>query len=200
MDQTIQHARTIFNAATPVLHIHGVTEKYWKRNTSNSARGDRDCRIGPWMQGEYSILDERLWSEKGPCLYMVQAGDKIRYVGISKNRLKDRWRLSPAYDAQTMQPLPKRQIFHSQCWRNIELAIKADPGMTFEVRAIKSPALTDALNRIGEPLSVFSVFGADEESMVASVERWLCNRSNDELATWNIAMTRRTPSPYTVAS
>lgn len=194
MDQAIKHARLIFNAATPVLYIHGLTEKYWKRNTANSARGDKDSRIGPWMQGEYDVLNETLWSEVGPCLYMVQAGDKISYVGISRKRLKDRWRLSPAYDVQTMQRLPKRQLFHSQCWRNIEQAVKANPGMTFEVRVIKGSALTAVLKQIGEPLSAFTVFGVDEESMVASVERWLCNRSNDELATWNIAMTKKTIS------
>lgn len=192
MEQTINHARIIFNASTPVLRLHGLTEKYWKRNTGNGPLGDRDPRIGPWMQGTYDVLNEAAWSERAPCLYMVQErGDKIRYVGISRNRLKDRWRLAPAYDAETMQPLPKRQIFHSQCWRHVEQAVKTDPNTFFEVRAIRGMALKSVLQEIGEPLSGFAVFGADEESMVASVERWFCNRSNDDLANWNVAMTRK---------
>jgi len=189
MEQVITHARTIYNAATPVLRIHGVREQYWKRNTGNSSRGDRDSRIGPWMQGEYEILDQAAWSERSPCLYMVQEGEKIRYFGISRNRLKDRWRLSPAYDAETMQPLGTRQIFHSQCWRHIQQAVKTDPSVRFEVRTIKGAALRAVLMRLGEPLSGFTVFGDDEESLVASVERWFCNRSNDQIATWNVAMT-----------
>lgn len=103
-------ARKLHLIATPVLKIHGVGGKLWKRNVKSGAR------IGPWLQGEFEIINEVAWKEKAPCLYMVStSAESIHYVGISRNRLKDRWRTSPAYDADTMQRLSKDQIFHSQC-------------------------------------------------------------------------------------
>lgn len=185
----IKITQKIFDACTPVIHISGLRDQYWKRNTANGPLGDRDGRIGPWRQGEYNILDPQMWKERSPTLYMVKAGDKIAYVGISRNRLKDRWRLSPAYDAQTMQPHASNQIFHSQCWKRIEQAVHENSRLTFEVRAIKGPALGAVLRQIGEPLSALALFDDDPESMVASVERWICNRSSEDLVAWNISMT-----------
>lgn len=43
MDQTTQHARPIFKAATPVLR--GLTEENWKRNTAPSARKERKIEL-----------------------------------------------------------------------------------------------------------------------------------------------------------
>lgn len=180
----IKHAKTIFNAATPVIRIFGVGGKRWKRNVAKGAR------IGPWLQGEYEIVNEPAWRSKGACLYMVQASDSvIRYVGISRNGLKHRWRTSPAYDAETMVKLPKNQLFHSQCWKHIETESKANPGITFEVRAISAEVLVPVLERIGAPLSAFVVLKDDGESVVAGVERWLCNNSSSQLVSWNVAMT-----------
>jgi hypothetical protein len=186
-----RHARTIFEAATPVIRIRGLGGKFWKRNTSNGPRGDRDPRIGPWLQGEYDVLNSEAWVARGACLYMVAAGAVIQYVGISRNGLKDRWRTSPAYDAETMQRLPVNQLFHSQCWRRIGEATQKTPGITFEVRSIGAPTLIPVLERIGAPISSLVMFGDDGESIVAGVERWLCNHSSPQLASWNSAMTAR---------
>ena len=84
-DIAVKHARTIFDAATPAIKIFGVGGKSWKRNVAKGAR------IGPWLQGNYEIINEPAWRSKGACLYMVQASDSvIRYVGISRNGLKHR--------------------------------------------------------------------------------------------------------------
>ncbi len=177
-------ALAIFEAATPVIAISGVGGKRWKRNVKKGGR------IGPWLQGEYAILDEAVWKEKEACLYLVGAGDRaIRYVGISRNGLKHRWRTSPAYCAETMERLPTNQIFHSQCWKHIERESAARPDSRFEVRSIGARALVPLLERMGPPLSGFAVLRDDGESVVASVERWLCNNRSEQVAAWNVAMT-----------
>ncbi|MDR5755322.1 hypothetical protein QCE48_31755, partial [Caballeronia sp. LZ024] len=120
--KNVKYANAIFNAATPVIRIHGIGGGRWKRNVAKGAR------IGPWLQAKYDILDAAVWAAKTPCLYLVAGSDDvIRYVGISRNRLKDRWRTSPAYDADTMIRLPENQLFHSQCWKHIELECTQHP-------------------------------------------------------------------------
>ncbi len=190
MPQTaVLNAESIFQSATPVLRIHAVGGPLWKRNI---AKNPRDARIGPWLRGEYDVLNEQVWRSKGACLYLVRSSDgHIRYVGISRNGVKHRWRTSPAYDAVTMERLPKDQLFHSQCWRHIEAASKANPALIFEVRAISHLALAKVLSSLGAPLSGFLVLEDDGEGMCAGVERWLCNRSHGDFISWNTAMTGR---------
>lgn len=180
----IQHVQAIYAAAKPIIKIHGVGGSRWKRNVAKGAR------IGPWLQGDYSMVNEAVWNEKGVCLYLVQGNDGVvRYVGISRNGVKHRWRLSPAYDALTMAPLAKRQLFHSQCWKRIEDECSQQPGRSFEVRSIDGPSLSALLTLMGPPLSGFTTFGDDHESVVHSVERWICNHKNAQLVQWNVAMT-----------
>lgn len=184
-NNAIQHARAILKAATLVIKIYGVGGRRWKRNVEKGAR------IGPWLQGKYEILDDAAWRYGGPCLYLVAGNDsRIRYVGISRNGLKHRWRTSPAYDAETMERLPENQIFHSQCWKHIEAEKESNPGQTYEVRAITAEQLLPVLEKLGAPLSALAIFGDDGESVVAGVERWLCNHKNNDLVCWNSAMTR----------
>lgn len=180
----ILHAQTIFAAAQPIIRIFGVGGKRWKRNVASGGR------VGPWLQGDYSIVNEKVWKEKGACLYLVQGSDgAIRYVGISRNGVKHRWRTSPAYDAETMVQLPKRQLFHSQCWKHIEAECTSRPGSTFEVRSIDAQSLIPLLAKMGAPLAGFLALGSDHEGIVAGVERWICNHSSNQLARWNVAMT-----------
>lgn len=180
-------ARQIFEQATPVIRIHGVGGRRWKRNVAKGAR------IGPWLQGEYRILNEQVWREKGACLYLVAGSDAvIRYVGISRNGLKHRWRTSPAYDAETMQRLPQNQLFHSQCWKHIERESLASPGLSYEVRAINAAQLTEIADKLGSQIAALvHAFPGDGESVVAGIERWLCNQSSDDLVSWNVSMTKR---------
>lgn len=176
-------AYQIFDAAVPTIRIRGLGGRHWKRNVAKGAR------IGPWLQADYQILDAGRWKERRPCLYILAADGVIRYVGISRNRMADRWRESPAFDAETMAPLPRRQLFHSQCWIRIQEEVASAPGKTYEVRCIDGAALSRTLARIGPPLSAFCALGGDEEGIVASVERWICNNSHVHLARWNKAMT-----------
>lgn len=180
----VEQARQIYEAATPVIRIHGLGGRLWKRNVAKGAR------IGPWLPAQYDILDVHLWSAKAPCLYLVAGDDTvIRYVGISRNRMKDRWRESPAFDAETMSALPRKQLFHSQCWKHIEREYQASPRRTYEVRCIQAETLLPLLERMGPPLSAFVALRGDGEGVVAGVERWLCNHQSPELVTWNVAMT-----------
>jgi hypothetical protein len=119
----------------------------------------------------------------------VAGSDSIlRYVGISRNRLKDRWRVSPAHDAESMQRLPERQLFHSQCWKHIEREFISDPRNTYEVRCITGETLLTVLEKLGPPLSSLVALRGDSEGIVAAVERWLCNNG---LVSWNVAMTAK---------
>jgi hypothetical protein len=178
-------AQKIFDQAIPVIRILRIGGKRWKRNV---AKGPR---IGPWLQAEYEIINEAAWRTRNACLYMVAGSDKvIRYFGISRNGLKHRWRTSPAYDADTMQRLPKNQLFHSQCWKHIEAEAGVGNVRTeYEVRVIAANRLGPLLEKLGPPVSAFAVFKDDGESMVASLERWFCNYRSDSLARWNVAMT-----------
>ena len=180
----VAHAGEIYRASTPVLRIQGIGGRRWKRNVAKGAR------IGPWLQAKYEVLNKSVWESRTPCLYLVVGPDKaIRYVGISRNRLKDRWRASPAYDAETMQRLPENQLFHSQCWKHIERETEANPSAGFEVRCINADALLPVLERLGPPLSAFTALRGDGEGIVAGVERWLCNNKGPSLVSWNVAMT-----------
>lgn len=185
VDDTAVHlASQIFRAASPVIRIHGIGGDRWKRNVAKGAR------IGPWLQASYEIINKKVWEARNPCLYLVAGRDgNIRYVGISRNRLKDRWRVSPAYDAQTMAKLPQNQLFHSQCWKHIERESTAENGSTYEVRCIDGATLLPLLESLGPPLSAFAALRGDGEGIVAGVERWLCNNRSPMLVSWNVAMT-----------
>ncbi|MGB7815377.1 MAG: hypothetical protein WBL28_03395 [Methylotenera sp.] len=178
-------AQTIFNKATPVIKIHGVGGKKWKRNVAKGSR------IGPWLQGNYEILDEHTWREGGACLYLVANSDfHIRYVGISRNGLKHRWRTSPAYDATTMEKLPENQIFHSQCWKHIERESTTNPKVTFEIRCISAKQIAENSHLFSHQVaSLVDAFNDDGESVVAAIERWFCNGKSGDFLSWNVAMT-----------
>lgn len=182
----IAYARAIYAAATPVIRIDDVGGRLWRRNVAKGSR------IGPWLQGRYEILDECAWREQTPCLYLVSGADSvIRYVGISRNGLKHRWRTSPAYDAETGSRLPNNQLFHSQCWKHIERESRAAGKVHFEIRCITAGQLLPVLESLGTPLSAFAALRDDAGSLVASLERWFCNHGGAGLVTWNVAMTRR---------
>jgi len=180
----VTQAQQIYQAATSVIRIHGIGGRQWKRNVA------KGTRIGPWLPAQYDILNHSVWTARVPCMYLVAGDDSvIRYVGISRNRMKDRWRESPAYDAETMTPLSQKQLFHSQCWKHIERENQSTPTRTYEVRCINADALLPLLERMGPPLSAFTALRGDGEGIVAGVERWLCNNKSHELVIWNVAMT-----------
>ena len=184
MTVVLAQVAEIYRAAIPVLRIHAIGGAQWTRNVAKGSR------IGPWLQAKYSVMDHAAWDTKAPCLYLVAGSDNlIRYVGISRNRMRDRWRTSPAYDAQTKARLPENQLFHSQCWKHIERE-SAEGTHEFHVRCITGKNLLPVLARIGPPMSAFPASGADPETTVNAVERWLCNNKSAQLVSWNTAMTR----------
>ena len=74
-DTATGFARKIFDAATPVIKIHKVGGKRWKRNVAKGAR------IGPWLPADYSIINDGAWKRDAACLYLVESSDTvIRYV------------------------------------------------------------------------------------------------------------------------
>jgi hypothetical protein len=175
-------ATLIADAATLVLRISGLGGKRWKRNVANGSR------IGPWLQADYSVLDDVKWRSKGACLYLVTGDDsRIRYVGISRNGLKHRWRTSPAFDAETMVRLANDQLFHSQCWRHMEREAEGNARAVFEVRSIAAPELVGTLRTFRHPISALTALQDDGEAVVSAVERWLCNQ---RVPAWNVAMAR----------
>ncbi len=183
-------AESIYAAATPVLHIQRLTGPRWKRKIE---KNPCDARIGPWLQAQYTVVNDAAWRNKGACLYLVKAaGGPVRYVGISRNGMKHRWRTSPSYHADTMVRLSEDQLFHSQCWKHMEAAASTNPAIQIEVRCIQHEALAPELARLGPPLSGFLALGDDGEGTCAAVERWLCNRSEGQFLSWNTAMTGRT--------
>jgi hypothetical protein len=177
---------SIFKAAKLVLRIHGMDGPKWRRNVASGAR------IGPWLQASYEVVNDVAWKARTPCLYMLAGSDGgIRYVGISRNRMADRWRVSPALDADTLAQLPRRQLFHSQCWAPMQEEVARVPNQSYEVRCIDGESLTHVVSRLGAPVSGFAVLAGDYEGVVAAVERWICNQQTALLVPWNKAMTRR---------
>lgn len=185
----IEIAESIYCAATPVLKIQSLESPLWRRKIESNPK---DARVGPWLQARYAVVNEKAWRERGACLYMVkQNTGPVRYVGISRNGVKHRWRTSPAYDTDSMTRLPEDQLFHSQCWRHMQAVACINPAIDVEVRTITHVELSAKLAVLGPPLSGFLALGDDGEGMCAAVERWLCNRSSGSFLSWNTAMTGR---------
>ncbi|WP_309826691.1 hypothetical protein [Acidovorax delafieldii] len=83
----------------------------------------------------------------------------------------------------------ENQLFHSQCWRHLEIELRNASVTDYEVRCINGHDLRAAIERLGPPLSGFAALGDDPEGIAASVERWMCNNKSPRLVSWNTAMT-----------
>lgn len=183
--QEIAYTGHILAASTRVIHIAGITGTSWKRDVPPN-----DNRYGPWRSADYVILDPVAWKANSPVLYLVTGSDRaLRYVGISRKSMSTRWRESPALCARTGMKLPRKQIFHSQCWRNIERESDARLSSSFDVYCITGGKLLDTVVSLGPPLSGLATLAGDDEGIAAAVERWICTRPG--LVAWNIAMTGR---------
>jgi hypothetical protein len=175
----VDDARQIFLAATPVIRISGLGDRRWKRDVSKGPQAG-----GPFLRARYEILDEAAWEALRPYLYLVAGDDHvILYVGISRNRLQDRWHLFTGYDARTGILLVGKQLFHRECWLHFESKNETNNESTYEVRCIDGKGLAQVLHRLGLPLSNIGVFGHSGESVISGVERWMSR--SVELAPWN---------------
>lgn len=182
-----QTVEMLVASAVPVLAVHGVdfSAPLWVRKVKEG-----DHRKGPWHHIRWDLLNRPVWMRQAPCLYLVVGKDsRLRYAGISRNRMKDRWRVSPAYDAVSGERHPERELFHSQCQKWLEQECRMDAGASFEVRCLHGDGLLGLLKQYRSPLSGFLELGDDFEGIAAAVERWLCNRSGKTYHLWNTAMT-----------
>lgn len=171
-------ATALTREATPVLRISGVEDGAWRRNV---ARGPR---VGPWKRLRYTVLNDSAWRAPGACLYLVVSNrGTIQYAGISLRRLKDRWRLCPAFDAASGQRLPGAQLFHSQCQKHLEQAFGAQSDASFEVRVIYSGRLQELMKMLGFDTAA----AAPGEDVVTTAEKWLRTWRSPGLVPWNVA-------------
>jgi len=108
-------AKEIYNEATPIIKINSLGTTLWRRNDKKPL-----ARTGPWHSAKYEVLDRSTWLKKNACIYFVAGDDGIiRYTGISRNGIKDRWREAPAIDPASGNRLSKNELHHSQCWPHI---------------------------------------------------------------------------------
>lgn len=92
-----------------VLQINELLDFKWYRKPEGPRRG-------PWYEAKYKIINKGLWEKSEPCMYFLSEIDgDLKYIGISKNKINDRWRISPGYD-HNLSSLGRRFLFHSQCW------------------------------------------------------------------------------------
>lgn len=158
--------------ATPVLRVDGYdpSSPRWCRDVA-----PEDDRRGPWHAPVYTVVDKTTWETRAPCVYIVDGSDGgHRYVGISKNRLKDRWRVSPALDESGSRPLGTKHLFHNRCWPEMEREFDRKPGLQFNVRVAFVPALRLLASKslaIGSALPTLSDIA--DADVPGAIEKWL---------------------------
>lgn len=166
--------------ATPVLKITAVEGRLWYRRPKNARRG-------PWLSATFSVLDRAAWERKGPCIYFVtDANRALRYVGISLNKLNDRWRTSPAYTESDVR-LQGDELFHSQCWHQIASADGSKVPPPFVVSVLSGRQAIELLATLGHELSSLAVLNRDPDIIVTVLELWICKYGH--LTLWNKALT-----------
>lgn len=166
--------------ATSVLEIAAVGGRTWYRKPKNARRG-------PWLSATYNVLDRHIWERRGPCIYFLSDNQRIlRYVGISLNKLDDRWRTSPAYTASDVL-LAGDELFHSQCWHKLASAEGQRIPPPFIVSVLSGHEALDALTTLDHELSALAVLKRDPDIIVTVLELWICKYGHATL--WNKALT-----------
>ncbi|RVU30951.1 GIY-YIG nuclease family protein [Neptunomonas marina] len=166
----------IVAASKPVIQINGFTNNEWYRKPKGS-------RKGPWLQAEVEVLDQNLWNKRVPCLYfLANSKGELKYVGISVNRIKDRWRSSPAYDAAD-NPLQRNEMFHSQCWPHMCNLKKSGVDEKYVVSVIHDSELVHVLGGLDHEVSALSAMRSDPDIAVIAMEVWFIKHLGHQL--WN---------------
>ena len=166
--------------STPVLRITEVGGRTWYRKPKNARRG-------PWLSATYSVLDQSAWERKAPCIYFLTDSSKVlRYVGISLNKLDDRWRKSPAFTESDVK-LPGHELFHSQCWHQLASADDERFPPPFDVSVLSGKDVLDLLANLDHELSSLAVCKRDPDIVVTVLELWICKYGHSTL--WNKALT-----------
>lgn len=140
----LQTLDAMIAAATPFLRVDGLVPISWCRNVQ------RGSRFGPWQfEAVFKELDGDTWLREGEVIYFVtDHQQRLRLIGESSRRLKDRWRLSPMHDVATRAPLGRKALFHSTAWGAIERGIAAE-APPFTVRALFRDDLEGLLTQHG---------------------------------------------------
>lgn len=180
---------TIAEAGSPVLRVTTVSERRpWLRRVTTPG----DARLGPWrFQANHDVVDWTAYNRLAACLYLVLGNDgRVRYVGKTTARLRTRWPIAPAVDAETGQQL-SNQLFHT-CWEAMEAECAQSPALGFEVRAITEPELAQVILALGGEVGHL----ASAAKLAEDVESWILLRAPPP---WNKVRRRRaarsTPRP-----
>lgn len=181
MNLSIDDIYQLHKVAIPIFEITGLTNENWFRNVK-----ENDPRRGPWKKAIYTQRNKDIWSERKSCLYFVQKNrDKICYVGISRNRLQDRWRLSPALCTETLTKLPN-QLFHNQCWPVIQQELTNNPALSFQVSVVQPKHVLSLLNEKGLSEEELTFLAKNEESLIQQLEYFIRSQKNTTtLPLWN---------------
>jgi len=175
-EQVIAH---LVSKSAPVIELSEIGGREWYRKP-------KDARRGPWLSARYKVLDQALWLRRASCIYFLRDPQEVlRYVGISLNRLEDRWRTSPAYTQDDVL-LPGDELFHSQCWPKLCEHAKAGNWGTYAVSVLSGIELIELLRPLEHKLSHLAVFTEDPEIIVTVLELWICKYGN---GLWNKALT-----------
>lgn len=183
----------LLGVATPVLRINGLTSERWR-----GLKAEGDPRNGPWFYSDHEVLDPENYRRRGECLYfLIDRNDHIRYVGESKNNLRDRWRTPPGIDLRSGKRFEGRTVFHNRAWKHLEHAISAEPGVApFFVRALPRPqlgAVVDGIPQLRDWVSALRIT-KPEKHLAQSVQDWVCAQPDVQTHLWNVSGTikRRT--------
>lgn len=174
---------SLMNASTPFLQINGIGTLMWRRHMKAG-----DPRIGPWAASIYEVLDEGTWRRNGECLYfLTDKNGRLRYVGESKNRLRDRWRTPPAVCALTGRDLGNAFVFHNRAWPPLERALKEDGGLApFRVSVIHADALQSVVMSL-PALARLKPEVREGKHLARLVQDWVCMESSLQRDIWNVA-------------
>ena len=169
-------ALEIITKSRPIIRINNIQNNQWYRKPEGS-------RKGPWYEANYDIFDDEMWSLKRCCLYFVKdEKEELKYIGISRNGLKQRWRLSPAFDLNKNQ-LQEKKLFHSQCWPPICDEKKRGGNLNYTISVIHDSELFMVLEESYHQLSGLASLKNYPEIVIEAMEKWFILNFNDSL--WN---------------
>lgn len=179
----------LLNQATPIIRILSLDMN--NRWVGKKKLGDP--RNGPWYGSVHEVLDKTAWKTSAECLYFLTDGRKqLRYVGESKNRVADRWRMPPAGCATTGQSLGNPFVFHNRAWAPMEAEFKADGKSAgpFLVSVLQGTTLNQVVERSPGLRHLASQVG-DGKHLAKLVQDWLCGNPRLHQSLWNVAGTGR---------
>ncbi len=179
----------LLDQATPIIRILGL-------DLSNRWVGKKrpgDPRNGPWYASAHEVLDAKAWAARAECLYFLTDGKgQLRYVGESKNRVADRWRMPPAGCATTGRDLGNPFVFHNRAWSPMEAELREHGSSAgpFQVSVLQGTTLVAAVERSLELRYLIPRVG-DGSHLAKLVQDWLCGNAHIHHTLWNVAGTGR---------